>query len=65
MDFLYFPENKAEYIPGLIEFIIVFFAAVWIMKFIMRISEKQLEKAKQLESEILKSEILEKERKEY
>ncbi|MDZ5472068.1 hypothetical protein SM124_09945 [Bacillus sp. 31A1R] len=51
--FLYFPEDKTEYIPAAISFVIFFFIAVLTMRWIIRVSKREAEKAKQLEEEIL------------
>jgi hypothetical protein len=56
MDYLYFPENKLEYIPGFFWLVVAFFIAVLAFRFIKRVSEKELKKAKQMEEELLKQE---------
>ena len=52
--FLYFPEDKSEYFPAAISFLVFFLAAVFTMRFIIKLSKKQEEKAKQLEKELLR-----------
>lgn len=47
MDFLYFPKDKSEYIPGLIWVVIIIIASAFMTWFIIRLSRKQLEKAEQ------------------
>jgi hypothetical protein len=47
--FLYFPEDKTEYIPALFTFAIFMVACVLTMRFIIRHSKKELEKTKDLE----------------
>ncbi|MBT2758246.1 hypothetical protein J7E71_20480 [Mesobacillus foraminis] len=47
--FLYFPEDKSEYIPAAIWLIIFFVAAAITMRFIIRISQKEAQKAKEYE----------------
>jgi membrane protein insertase Oxa1/YidC/SpoIIIJ len=54
VDFLYFPENKAEYIPGFIWFGIGVILAVIAMYLFIRVSNKQAEKAKQQEEDMMK-----------
>lgn len=51
--FLYFPEDKSEYIPAAISSFIFILAAVLTMRFIIKHSKKQEEKAKQFEDEWL------------
>ncbi|TCN21356.1 hypothetical protein [Mesobacillus foraminis] len=47
--FLYFPEDKSEYIPAAIWLMIFFVAAAITMRFIIRISKKEAQKAKEYE----------------
>lgn len=54
MDFLYFPENKAEYVPGFIWFGIGVVLAVIALYWLIRTSRRQEEKSKQLEEELLR-----------
>lgn len=51
--FLYFPEDKSEYIPAAISSFVFILAAVLTMRFIIKHSKKQEEKAKQFEDEWL------------
>ncbi|MBE1556382.1 hypothetical protein [Sporosarcina limicola] len=53
MPFLYFPEDKAEYIPAAISF--VFFMVLLVLTFmwIKRNSKKQEEETRELEERIL------------
>lgn len=51
--FLYFPEDKSEYFPAAISFLFFLLAAVFTMRFIIKHSKKQEEKAKLLEKELL------------
>jgi hypothetical protein len=51
--FLYFPEDKSEYIPAGITCFIFLVAAVITMRFIIKVSKKEAMKAKKLEEEIL------------
>ncbi|CAH0344606.1 hypothetical protein [Bacillus sp. CECT 9360] len=50
--FLYFPEDKSEYIPAGITSAIFFIAAVFTMRFIIKYSRKEALKTKELEDEI-------------
>ncbi|OZI11339.1 hypothetical protein CEW92_12215 [Bacillaceae bacterium SAS-127] len=49
MFFLYFPEDKSEYIPALISMSAFVLAAVIFFLFMRRLSKKEEEKAKELE----------------
>ncbi|WP_409306075.1 hypothetical protein [Peribacillus sp. SCS-155] len=51
--FLYFPEDKSEYIPAAITCLIFLIAAIFTMRFIIRYSRKEAMKAKDLEEKIL------------
>ncbi|BBW97379.1 hypothetical protein GsuE55_22120 [Geobacillus subterraneus] len=51
--FLYFPEDKREYIPAAISFAVFFLMAVFTMRLIIVISRKQENEAKRLERELL------------
>lgn len=53
MEFLYFPENKLEYLPSVAFLIITLAAAMYTMMFILKISKKQEIKAKELEDQIM------------
>ena len=48
MEFLYFPEDKSEYIPGIISVIIIFILSVLIVRLLVKASRKQV---KQLEEQ--------------
>ncbi|MDF2607246.1 MAG: hypothetical protein K0S34_1441 [Bacillales bacterium] len=41
MDFLVFPDNKLEYIPALITFILFIIASLGILKIFIEISKKE------------------------
>lgn len=58
--FLYFPEDKSEYLSAGITCIIFLIAAVLAMRFIIKISKKEAEKTKELEEKILRANTLEK-----
>lgn len=51
--FLYFPEDKSEYIPAAISFSIFLIACIFTMRFIIKKSKKDEEKTKELEQKIL------------
>jgi hypothetical protein len=53
--FLYFPEDKTEYIPAAISCLIFFIGAVIAMRLIIRKSRKDEEKGKKFEEELLKN----------
>lgn len=43
MEFLYFPEDKSEYIPGIISIIIIFILSILIVWLLMKASRKQVD----------------------
>lgn len=51
--FLYFPEDKSEYIPAAISCAIFLVAAIFTMRFIVRYSKKEELKTKHLEEQLL------------
>ncbi|TYR78756.1 hypothetical protein FZC66_18290 [Priestia megaterium] len=51
--FLYFPEDKSEYIPAFIWMGIFTVGAVLAWRFVIVISRKEEQKAKQLEEEMI------------
>lgn len=51
--FLYFPEDKSEYIPAAITSVIFLVAAAIVMRLIIKYSRKEEGKAKELEEQIL------------
>lgn len=52
--FLYFPEDKSEYIPAAISFSIFFLGALFTMWFIIRVSKREALKTKELEDKMMK-----------
>lgn len=62
MEFLYFPENKWEYVPAVISLIFFMTLAYISFKFFIKNSKKQEEKFKVFEAEVMKK--LEEERHE-
>lgn len=51
--FLYFPEDKSEYIPAAITSVVFLVAAAVVMRLIIKYSRKEEGKAKELEDRIL------------
>ncbi|MDF0729099.1 hypothetical protein PY093_21055 [Cytobacillus sp. S13-E01] len=54
--FLYFPEDKSEYIPAFFSSMIFLILAILTMRFIIKISKKEQEKAKELEERLKEKE---------
>lgn len=52
-NFLYFPENKLEYIPSLFSLFLVIFLAFFVVRLLIKNSKREEEKAKILEKELL------------
>ncbi|WP_040203873.1 hypothetical protein [Neobacillus jeddahensis] len=50
--FLYFPEDKTEYIPAAITCVIFLIGAFLTMRLIMKVSNREAEKAKELEEQL-------------
>lgn len=50
--FLYFPEDKSEYIPAVISLVIVSIFAYLAMRFVMKISKREEKKAEELEEQL-------------
>lgn len=53
MPFLYFPEDKTEYIPAVFYILITFVVAVFVMIYIIRHSHREEQKAKIFERQRL------------
>lgn len=53
-EFLYFPDDKSEYIPAAIEMAIILVLCILVFNFFRRKARKDLEKTKELEEKILK-----------
>lgn len=47
MEFLYFPEDKSEYIPGIISVIVIFILSMLIIWLLIRASKKQVDQLEQ------------------
>ena len=54
MPFLYFPEDKAEYIPAAISFVVFMTLMLFVFRWVIRNSKRQEEETKELEQRILK-----------
>lgn len=54
MEFLYFPENKMEYIPAVISLIFFMLLAYLAFRLIKRYSDKEEEKMKAFEQDVLR-----------
>ncbi|WP_414044666.1 hypothetical protein ACMGE7_03435 [Macrococcus equi] len=54
MEFLYFPENKWEYVPAVLSLIFFMTLAYLSFKMFIRNSKKQEEKFKVFEAEVMK-----------
>jgi hypothetical protein len=52
--FLYFPEDKSEYIPAAITSLVFLIGAVLTMRYIIKVSKREAQKAKEHEQEIMK-----------
>jgi hypothetical protein len=50
--FLYFPKDKSEYIPAAITFLIFLIGALFTMRFIIVVSNREAKKAKELEEKL-------------
>lgn len=64
MPFLYFPEDKTEYIPAAISFTIFMILCVLAFRWIRKTSEKQEAATKDLEERILRERKAEREARE-
>lgn len=47
MEFLYFPEDKSEYIPGIISILVIFVLSIFIVRLLMRASRKEVQQLEQ------------------
>ena len=50
--FLYFPEDKSEYWPAAISFLIFLIAAILVFRLIIKVSKREELKTKELEEKI-------------
>jgi flagellar biosynthesis protein FliR len=51
--FLYFPQDKSEYIPAAIKLAVCLVLCVLFFRWILRVSKRQAAKAKELEDKIM------------
>jgi len=58
--FLYFPEDKSEYIPAVISLVIFMILAALTMVIIVKISNREAQKAKELEEKLKQMNITQK-----
>ncbi len=56
-DFMYFPDNKWEYIPSFIMVLIVVLIAILAVNQIIKFSKKEEEKARMLEKQFMKNKL--------
>lgn len=54
MLYLYFPEDKSEYIPAAISFVVFMIACVLTFRWIIKHSKKEEQKTKELEEQVKK-----------
>ncbi len=47
MEFLYFPEDKSEYIPGIISILVIFLLSIIIIRLLLRASRKEVQQLEQ------------------
>ena len=52
--FLYFPEDKASYIPAALEFIAILILCVFVFRLVRRLSKQEEQKTKALEEYVLR-----------
>ena len=65
MPFLYFPEDKSEYIPAAISLFFFMILLVITFRWIKRISKKQEEETRELEERILRERREAREKQEF
>lgn len=53
MPFLYFPEDKSEYIPAAISFVIFMILMIFTFRWILKKSKKQEEETREIEQRIM------------
>lgn len=51
--FLYFPEDKSEYGPAAVTFVIFMIGALLTMRLIINVSKREAKKAKELEEKLI------------
>ncbi|MEH7010300.1 hypothetical protein V7087_05685 [Neobacillus niacini] len=55
--FLYFPEDKSEYGPAAITFLIFVIGALLTMRFFIKVSNREAMKAKELEEKLMSKQL--------
>ncbi|MEK4486834.1 hypothetical protein MHH81_14900 [Psychrobacillus sp. FSL H8-0484] len=53
--YLYFPEDKTEYIPVVLEFLFLLIICILVFRWIKKKSHKDAEKAREIEERVLKA----------
>lgn len=43
MEFLYFPEDKSEYIPGIISILVIFLLSIFIVRLLIKAGRKEVQ----------------------
>ncbi|MGD6874511.1 hypothetical protein ACQCU1_20305 [Sutcliffiella horikoshii] len=56
--FLYFPEDKTEYIPAGITFVIFTIAAIFVFRYIIKVSKRESQKAEALEEQLRREKVI-------
>ncbi|WP_078379215.1 hypothetical protein [Sutcliffiella halmapala] len=56
--FLYFPEDKTEYIPAVFSFAVFLIAAIVLFRVIIKVSNKESQEAKELEDRLKRDKII-------
>lgn len=51
--YLYFPEDKTEYIPVVIEFLVLMVICVFVFRWLKKKSVKDAEKAREIEEKVM------------
>jgi flagellar biosynthesis/type III secretory pathway M-ring protein FliF/YscJ len=59
-DFLYFPQDKSEYIPATISLAFFMILAFITMRIIIKVSNREAEKAKEFEEQLKKNQTMQK-----
>ena len=54
MPFLYFPEDKSEYIPAAISFVVFMTLMLFVFRWVIKNSKRQEQETKELEERILR-----------
>ncbi|GGE80173.1 hypothetical protein [Priestia taiwanensis] len=57
MEFLYFPEDKTEYIPAALSLLLFFCGALLVFFYLKRVSSREMKKAQELEKKLQEQNI--------